>query len=192
MKQTSGRIRFMNCSACLHRDRDQLDAQLVQGVPYRTIANTFDLSLGAISRHKHHVQEMIQARTTEETAAHGSALLDRVTKLVGEAEEILKAAKEKNDFRGANGALGAAAKLLDLLGRLSGELHQANAAGGGLHLHKHVTNVNIGHDYTNDVEFAQMISEATRGFDPREIERLKTIVHNERATPVLTDSIQSR
>jgi hypothetical protein len=78
-----------------------------------------------------------------------------------------------------------------LLGRLSGELHQANAAGGGLHLHKHV-NVTIGHDYTNDLEFAQMISEATRGFDPREIERLRTIVHSARATPVLTDSIQSR
>jgi hypothetical protein len=81
----------MNCAGCLHRDRDQLDAQLVAGIPYRTIASTFDLSLGAISRHKRHVQEMIQARTAEETAAHGSALLDRVTKLVGEAEEILAA-----------------------------------------------------------------------------------------------------
>ena len=116
---------------------------------------------------------------------------DRSVPVVGEAEAVLAAAKAKNDFRGANGALGAAAKLLDLCGRLSGQLQQANAAGGGLHLHKHVTNVSIGHDYTNDADWAQMLYEATNGFDVTEITRLKAIVCNARTTPLLTDSNHS-
>jgi hypothetical protein len=183
-----------SCTACAHRDRAAVDHEIVNGRPLRVVAATFDLSVGALHRHKAHIREALAnaaATALEESSQRSSALLDRVTKLVGEAEEILAAAKSKNDFRGANGALGAAAKLLDLLGRLSGELHQANAAGGGLHLHKHVTNVNIGHDYTNDPDWAAMLYEATRGFDPDEIARLKAIVCNSRATPLLVNSNHS-
>jgi hypothetical protein len=164
----------MNCAGCLHRNRDQLDAQLIQGIPYRTISETFHLSLGAVSRHRKHVREMIQARGESETAAHGSALYDRVEKLVGEAEAILEAAKAKKDFRGANGALGAACKLLDLLGRASGQLQAANAGGIHLTLNQRVTNTVI-NNYDMDVEFAMLVSEATRNFDPVEIGRLKAL-----------------
>jgi hypothetical protein len=109
-----------------------------------------------------------------ERAERGSALHDRVEKLVGEAEQVLAKAKAKDDFRGAVGALGAAAKLLDLLGRVSGELQSANS--GGIHLTK-ITNVNVT-NYDNDRDFAAMVGEATRGFDVRELMRLKAIAES--------------
>jgi hypothetical protein len=161
----------MNCAGCLHPNRDALDAQLVAGVPYRAISATFNLSLGAISRHKRHVKEMIQARTTTEMSEHSSTLYNRVERLVDEAEQILAKAKAKDDFRGANGALGAAAKLLDLLGRASGELQSANV--GGIHLTQiKVTNINTSND---DRELAELIREATADFNPAVIERFKQL-----------------
>jgi len=104
-------------------------------------------------------------------AARGSALYNRVEKLVGEAEQILAAAKAKDDFRGANGALGAAAKLLDLLGRASGELQGANA--GGIHLTK-ITNVNVT-NYGDDRELAELLREATCDWNPAVVERFKQL-----------------
>jgi len=183
----------MNCAGCLHPNRDALDDQLVRGVPYRTIANTFQLSLGSISRHKHHVREMIQTRTQSEREEHGSALLARVERLVGEAEEILRLAKSKEDFRGANGALGAAAKLLDLCGRLSGELQQANAAGGGFHVHLSKTTVNV-RNYGDDRELAALVGEATAGFSVDEFLRLKALVNGDKAgtrSPCLSEVIDT-
>jgi hypothetical protein len=168
----------MHCRGCLHRDRDNLDRQIIDGVPFRRLAVSFNLSLGALSRHKGHIKEMIQPRSQDEREEHGSALLERVQKLIGEAEEILMAAKAKNDFRGANGALGAAAKLLDLCGRLSGELQSANA--GGIHLTLNRTTKTIINNYgDSDPEWATMLFEATRGFDPAEITRLKAIAEKQ-------------
>jgi len=101
---------------------------------------------------------------------HGSALLDRVLRLADEAEKILALRKERNDFRGANGALGAAAKLLDLCGRLSGELQSANA-GGTQHLTViPVASINI-INVDNDADFAAMIGEVTKGFSVDELMR---------------------
>lgn len=168
----------MNCAGCLHHNRDLLDAQLVQGIPYRSIAASFNLSLGAISRHKRHIKEMIQARSPDETREHGTVLYNRIERLVAAAEEILEAARVKNDFRGANGALGAAAKLLDLLGRVSGELQAAHAGGIHLTLNQRVTNTTI-HNYDTDVDFAALIGEATKGFSVDELMRLKSLVANQ-------------
>ncbi len=111
---------------------------------------------------------------------HRSALLDRVLRLADEAEKILASARrERNDFRGASG-LGAAAKLLDLCGRLSGELQSANA-GGTQHLTMNRVTNNTIINVDNDADFAAMIGEATKGFSVDELTRLKALACN--ATP---------
>jgi hypothetical protein len=171
----------VNCRACSHPDRDAIDRQIVAGTPLRAIAASSDLSLGGLVRHKQCIRKLLnQAMESDrgERAERGSALHDRVEKLVGEAEQVLAKAKAKDDFRGAVGALGAAAKLLDLLGRVSGELQSANS--GGIHLTK-ITNVNVT-NYDNDRDFAAMVGEATRGFDVRELMRLKAIAESAVAT----------
>lgn len=162
----------MNCAGCLHRDRDLLDAQLVQGVPYRIIAETFDLSLGSISRHKRHVKDMIQARSAAETNEHGSALLARVEEVITEAKAILVDAKAAKSFGPATQALNSITRALELCARLSGELQAANT--GGLHLTLNKTTINVA-NYADDREFALLVSEATKSFNPDEIARLKAL-----------------
>lgn len=165
----------MNCRACAHPRRDEIDRQIIAGVPLRVIVAESGLSLGGLVRHKDCIKDALATAmeaARAEGAARGSALYDRVEKLVGAAEEVLAKAKAKEDFRGANGALGAAAKLLDLLGRVSGELQSANA--GGIHLTK-ITNVNVTNNYGDDRELAELVSEATAGFNPSVIERFKQL-----------------
>ena len=173
----------MNCAGCLHRDRDALDAQLVQGVPYRSIAASFDLSLGSISRHKRHVREMVQGRSTVEMNEHGSDLLQRVQKLADEATLILETAKTEKNLKAATAAICAAVRTLELIGRLDGSLAQPHAPGLQLHLHKTVNVTNYG----DDKEIAALVAEATAGFNPAVIERFKQLAAcNVDAPPVTT------
>jgi hypothetical protein len=168
------------CSVHKHPDRDEIDRQIVAGVPLRTISTNFNIALGTVHRHKDKCVKQALAdamRSREsENAERGPALLNRVEKLVGEAEEILASAKSKSDFRGANGALGAACKLLDLCGRLSGQLQSANTPGLHLTMNRITNNTII--NYDNDVDFARMIQEATKDFNPTEIQRLKLLAES--------------
>ena len=173
------------CKCCHRRDRDQIDQQIVAGVPLRTLAAATGISLGALHRHKSCIKELLRDAAQsnhDETETHASSLLNRVEKLADEAEQLVAIAKTEKNYHGATSALVAACKLLDLCGRLSGELQQANAAGGGLHLHKHTT-INIT-NFDNDVDFAAMIGEATRGFSVAELMRLKAIAEGTSNTSV--------
>jgi hypothetical protein len=165
----------MQCAGCLHRDRDQLDAEMVKGTPYRTLGATFGLSLGALSRHRRHIKEMLAARGPAETSEHGSALLARVEEVITEAKAILTEARANKSFGPATQALNSITRALELCARLSGELQSANAGGLQLHLHKHehVTN-----NYMDEREFALLIQEATRNFNPDEISRLRLLAES--------------
>ncbi len=173
------------CKACSHPNRQQIDNELVSGVPVRTIIAQFPtLSLGGITRHKQCIRESLaqaQERSTGQGEERGSALLERVLRLAGEAEEILKAAKSSNDFRGANGALGAAAKLLDLCGRLSGELSNTHAP--GIHFHSTRISNTVINVQDDDRELAVLVSEATKNFDPRTIEHLRLLASSTAPAP---------
>jgi hypothetical protein len=183
-----------HCKICARKDCPEINRKTVVGVPGRAICAAHGVSLGGWSRHRAHIKQLLaeaNAAREDERAEHGSALLKRVLRLSDEAEKILAAASAKNDFRGANGALGAAAKLLDLCARLSGELQSANAGGLHLTLMNRVTNTTIV-NYDTDIDFAVMIGEATRGFDVNELLRLKALAEsasfcNERDTRLLTD-----
>jgi len=170
----------MNCAGCLHRDRDRLDAQLVQGVPYRSIAASFNLSLGALSRHKRHVKEMIQARTPGEREEHGKSLLARVEELISEAQDVCRLAKADKKYAAARNALNGVGRSLELIGKLTGEI-AAPVNAGGIHLMLNKT-VNIA-NYDDDANFARLVFEATRGFDADEIERLKMLAASSPSQP---------
>jgi len=155
----------MPCRACVHPNRDYVDRALLDGVALRKIVAATGLSLGGLVRHKDHVRRLVRERTQEENAEHGTMLLMRVLRLADEADAILKAAKAASNFQGANGALNAAAKLLDLCARLSGEL--TNSLTPGIHFSFNKT-VNVTAEVGSDEEleeFVQLLS-------PNEFERL--------------------
>jgi hypothetical protein len=165
----------MNCRGCVHAKRAEIDQAIIAGTAYRIISQTYGLSLGAISRHKEHVKqtlgEAIQRRDGERQE-RGSHLLERVERLVGEAEGILVCAKSSQDWKGATAALGAAARLLELLGRLSGELVNQNAPGVHLTLNRVTTTIN---NYGSDEELAQLVMEATNNFSTDTIEHFRAL-----------------
>jgi hypothetical protein len=168
----------MPCKACNHRDRDQIDHQLVSGTPLRHLVASTGISIGALSRHRSHVKDILRERTQGEHEEHGSDLLQRVLKLADEAIGILETAKANGNLKAATSAICAAVRVLELTGRLDGSLAQPNAPGIHLTLNQRVTNTII-NNYDNDVEFAMMIGEATRGFSVDELMRLKVLADSQ-------------
>lgn len=170
----------MYCGPCYHRNRQRIDQQIIERVPYRTILKENpDLSLGAISRHKAHIREALaeaMALRTVEGSERGSALLDRVESLLDEAKGILSTAKTEKDLTAAVAAVNACTRLLELCGRLDGSLVQPNAPGLHLTLSK-TTTVNV-HNYGDDTELALLIQEATKDFDLNEMQRLKALAES--------------
>jgi hypothetical protein len=171
------------CRACVHPDRDRIDLDIINGQPLRAITSWSGLSLGGLSRHREHVKELIRERSATEREEHASSLVQRVTRLVGKAEKFVEVAEAEKNYRGATSALVAACKLLDLLGRLDGQLGSANTP--GLHVSFHKT-VNVNFD-SDDKEFAEMIGEATRGFSIEELMRLKRIAEGQKVLPPCND-----
>jgi hypothetical protein len=175
----------MNCRACSHPRRDEIDRQIVAGVPLRTIVAETGLSLGGLVRHKACIKELLSQAMEEGRAAgaaQGSDLLDRVHKLADEAIGILETAKAEKDLKAGTAAICAAVRCLELCGRLDGSLAQPNAP--GLHLHLSKT-VNVTSNYGDDADFAAMIGEATKGFSVEELMRLKRIACSDVAPPLV-------
>ena len=161
-----------HCKFCFDPRRNEIDRQYVGGVPLRAIIRTFGGSLGAAHRHRQHVIDLMKARTPSENAEHSSDLLQRVQKLVDEAEVILKDAKATKNLKAATSAIGAATRLLELMGRLTGELQQPN---GWIHLNMtRITNNSIT-VCGDDAELAVLVKEATDSFNPAIIEHFKQL-----------------
>jgi hypothetical protein len=162
-----------------HPQRDRIDRELLAGVGYRTISAWSGVSIGALSRYRVHLKQTLglalKDRTPGESAEHGTVLLARVQRLVGEAEEILATAKTDKNFTAATSALNAACRLLELCGRLDGSLSGANTP--GLHLTLNKTTTINNYDAGSDEELATLIFEATKGYDADEIARLKALAN---------------
>jgi hypothetical protein len=165
----------MACKGCVFHQRDRLDQELFASVPFRTIHQWSGLSLGCLSRHFAHLKRdvglALSARSPLESAEHGADLLARCESLFTQTEEILTTCKADKNFKGAVAAAGALTRVLELLAKLRGEL----SPNGGVHLNFTSNKVTINNNAGSDEELAELISEATLGFDPNEIQRLKTL-----------------
>jgi hypothetical protein len=172
------------CKVCSHPQRIAIDRQIVNGRPLRALVASFGISLGALHRHKNtHLKEALaeaMRSRASENEEHGTDLLQRVRKLASEAEEILATAKTAGNLKAATSAICACVRVLELTGRLDGSLAQPNTP--GLHLHLNKTTINVG-SYDDDNELSLLIGEATRNFDPVEIQRLKILAERQSQPP---------
>jgi hypothetical protein len=80
---------------CDHPERHGIDAALVSGIPYRSVAKRFELSESAVYRHKteHLPAHLLKAREVEEVAK-ADDLLDQVRFLQEHALDILERAEK--------------------------------------------------------------------------------------------------
>jgi hypothetical protein len=130
------------CSICFSKQRTDIETALLDGTPFRLIAQRFGTSAAALCRHQadHLPATLVQAKQAAEVARAGGLLdhvrllADRTEDLYQQATDILRDAKEGGDSRTALAAIREAAAAtrearghLELLGKLSGELEN----GGG-------------------------------------------------------------
>jgi hypothetical protein len=161
-----------SCKGCNHRDREAIDAAIIQGASIRTICDRFGLSVGGAQRHKQHVAEFVKAAATRESPERASDLLARIEEVVKAARGIAARAVRTDDLRAANGALGTLLRALETVGKLTGELQ---TPGAGIHFHAGArvsnTTINVG----DDCEIAELLREATDGWSESTIARFKLL-----------------
>ena len=115
------------CLTCRHEAREAIDGALVAGEPLRNIAEHHGLSTTALHRHKRdHLSTTLVAAAEDRELAHGGKLLDQVQSLVGKALGSLERAEGKGNEREVQGAIREARHSLELVGRLNGDLREAN------------------------------------------------------------------
>jgi carbonic anhydrase len=113
------------CTVCDHSQKHSIDAALISGSPYRSVAKRFELSESAVYRHKteHLPAHLLKARKAEEVA-QADDLLEQVRNLQTHALDILERAEQTGDLRIALAAISQARGNLELLGKLAGELDE--------------------------------------------------------------------
>jgi hypothetical protein len=111
------------CTICSHADREAIDEAIVGSESNRSIAARFDVSTGAVQRHKDaHVSAALHAVVVERGEEHARSLMERVEALLSDAEGFLATAKASNNVTQGLAAIRECRAVLELLGKASGEL----------------------------------------------------------------------
>lgn len=113
------------CSICVHADRAAIEAAHVDGISLRAIAGKFArTSPWSLRRHFAHIPALIASVTAHQAAKNeiSAKLPARLEALILEAQLILTAAKTEKRWIAAIAALRENRHMLELLGRLNGEL----------------------------------------------------------------------
>jgi hypothetical protein len=123
------------CSVCAHKHLAAINAELVAGRAQRQVADQYGLSHDAIQRHRmrHLTADMPDQPVV--LAPGDLDLIGGVSALRGRLMAILKRAEGKRDLRAALLATREASRLLELHGRLTGEIDSSGVKivvqGGG-------------------------------------------------------------
>jgi hypothetical protein len=112
------------CTVCNHKDKENIDILIIKGEPYRSIAKQFSLSDAAVYRHKSHLNgTLIKAKGVKEMA-QANNLMEQISSLQSRALNILSKTEEAEDWRAATGAIREVRSILELLGKIAGELNE--------------------------------------------------------------------
>ena len=91
------------CSVCAHPSRPEIDRDLIDGVPYRTLGGQFGLSPSALCRHTKHLARHLDWEQRRQDASRQAALLDKLDLLDTRLDRLFNNAL---DLRSLNVALG--------------------------------------------------------------------------------------
>ena len=115
------------CTICTHPDREAIDAALIGGDAYRSIAQHFATSPDAMWRHKtDHISAHLAKAEEAKEVTHANTLLDQLLALSKETLAILKEARQgkEKDNELALKAIARAEKQIELQAKLLGELQE--------------------------------------------------------------------
>jgi len=111
------------CTICTHPDREAIDAALVAGDGFASIAREYAVSQDAVARHRAgHLPERMARTPKAAEVAHADDLLGQVRALRSKAMSILLAAERQGDLRTALAGIREARACLELLLEVEGEI----------------------------------------------------------------------
>ena len=113
------------CKVCSHPARKVIDAALVEGRSVRELESIHNVSAGSLRRHaeNHLPRAMVKAQAAADVVA-GETLLAKVAGLEVEAHRLKDQAEEGGDIRTALVAVRELCRIVELQGRLLGELRE--------------------------------------------------------------------
>jgi len=163
------------CSICKHPQRLLIESALVRHTPLRRIGEQFRVGYSAVLRHQKHVLTKLSKAREGIELAEGTALLAKVDQVVRDAQRITRAAESKGDLQTALQGLRTITNSLALLGRITGEIQQANSV--QFHAHLHASNTAVPQDDGElELAIARSVAEATDNFSPQTISRFKSLL----------------
>lgn len=113
------------CTICSHDERGAIDRALVQGLAFRHIAAQWDVSTGALQRHKdEHVPVLLTRAKDAEEAADADDLLFQLRGLQATTLSLLTKAERAGKLGTAVMAIREARGNLELLAKLTQQLDE--------------------------------------------------------------------
>jgi transposase-like protein len=111
------------CTVCAHSDRAAIDAALLNGESYRYIATRFNVSTGALQRHRndHLPAKLAKAHEAKEVAS-ADKLIGELDALKGKAVSLLMQAERAGDLRTALSGVREARACIETLLEVEGEI----------------------------------------------------------------------
>jgi hypothetical protein len=116
------------CSVCAHKNRKEIDRELIKGVPYRKVAKKFGFANSTLQYHQRagHIPAFIAKAEEAKQIAKGADLLKWTRGLLGKSISYMDQAEAAGDLRTAISAVREARGCVELLGQVTGELNARN------------------------------------------------------------------
>jgi len=113
-----------SCTICSHSKKSEMDEALVGSISFRAVAERFNVSVGALHRHKQHLpSHLLKAKEAHQMLDAGR-LIDHLESLRTETLDVLTAAKKAKDGRTMLAAIARAENQLRLGAELFEALHK--------------------------------------------------------------------
>jgi hypothetical protein len=115
------------CNVCSHADRERIDKKLIAGHQLRELSRQFQIDKSSLWRHKnnHIPLDLVKSHKVQEYA-RANHLADEIEALRVKAERISNKAEKKGDYRTALAGIRELTRIVELLAKLKGELHEQN------------------------------------------------------------------
>lgn len=111
------------CTVCSHRKLSEIDAALVSNESFRNIAKRFGVSASAVYRHQQqHISGAPDQVNAVALTPQPETLMAKIIQLGDEARRLGKKAEDAGDLRGALAAVRELVRIVELLGRIEGEI----------------------------------------------------------------------
>jgi hypothetical protein len=175
---------MQSCTVCRHPERASIEAALVHHTPFRKIGTQFGVGYSAVVRHQKHVLAKLAKAREGIELAEATTLFAKVDQVLQDARRITERAEKKGDLQTALQGLRTITGSLGLLGRITGEIQQQNTS-VQFHAHLHRSTAPVD-DADLEFEIAQHVSEATDGFNPLAIARLKGLLSDGHDSAMMT------